>query len=465
MRGPSDRRTERGHASSTRRRKGAQSPDIPRDEEPKAPPARIERPQPTAAGEERAILVGAGPEAQPEDGSVPALDELAELARTAGARVFARVWQRRDRPEAASYLGSGKLEDLRRLAGELGANLILADTDLTPAQVRHMEEALNLRVVDRSELIIDIFAQHARTRQSALQVELAQLQYQAPRLKRMWTHLSRITGGGGIGSRGPGEKQIEVDRRLIQKRIQQLREELAELEGRRVRQAGSRADTFKVALVGYTNAGKSTLMHALTGADVLIEDKLFATLDTRTRRWELGRELEVLLSDTVGFIEKLPHHLVASFHATLEEVRGADLLLHVVNAGDPEAVRRSQSVREVLRSIGAEFIPEWVVLNKVDLLEPVEASILGGKVQARALVSARTGAGLTDLSRMVREQAATRLEITRLEVPLADGKALALLAARARVLEQHFSDTTCTLTAALPAEVKARLQRYVISED
>lgn len=409
--------------------------------------------------------MGTGPEVQPEDGSVPMLDELSELARTAGARVFARLWQRRERPEAASYLGSGKLLELRQLAGELGANLVIADTDLTPAQVRHMEEALNLRVVDRSELIIDIFAQHARTRQASLQVELAQLQYQAPRLKRMWTHLSRITGTGGIGSRGPGEKQIEVDRRLIQKRIQQLREELAELESRRVRQAGSRTETFKVALVGYTNAGKSTLMHALTGADVLIEDKLFATLDTRTRRWELGRGLDVLLSDTVGFIEKLPHHLVASFHATLEEVRGADLLIHVVNAGDPEAQRRSQSVRSVLKAIGAEFIPELVVLNKVDLLEPVEAAILGGKVSARVLVSARKGTGIEDLCAAVREQAAARLEITRLEIPIADGRALAILAGRARILEQHFSDTSCTMTAAVSPELKAKLVHYVLPEE
>lgn len=465
MRGPSDRRTERGHASSTRRRKGAHPPDLPSAEEEKAPPARTARPEPTGAGEERAILVGTGPEVQPEDGSVPMLDELSELARTAGARVFARLWQRRERPEAASYLGSGKLLELRQLAGELGANLVIADTDLTPAQVRHMEEALNLRVVDRSELIIDIFAQHARTRQASLQVELAQLQYQAPRLKRMWTHLSRITGTGGIGSRGPGEKQIEVDRRLIQKRIQQLREELAELESRRVRQAGSRTETFKVALVGYTNAGKSTLMHALTGADVLIEDKLFATLDTRTRRWELGRGLDVLLSDTVGFIEKLPHHLVASFHATLEEVRGADLLIHVVNAGDPEAQRRSQSVRSVLKAIGAEFIPELVVLNKVDLLEPVEAAILGGKVSARVLVSARKGTGIEDLCAAVREQAAARLEITRLEIPIADGRALAILAGRARILEQHFSDTSCTMTAAVSPELKAKLVHYVLPEE
>ncbi len=465
MRGPSDRRTERGHASSTRRRKGSHPPDLPSGEEPKAPPARAARPEPTEADEERAILVGTGPEVQPEDGTAPALDELSELARTAGARVFARLWQRRERPEAASYLGSGKLQELRQLAGELGANLVIADTDLTPAQVRHMEEALNLRVVDRSELIIDIFAQHARTRQASLQVELAQLQYQAPRLKRMWTHLSRITGGGGIGSRGPGEKQLEVDRRLIQKRILVLREELVELESRRVRQAGSRTDVFKVALVGYTNAGTSTLMHALTGADVLIEDKLFATLDTRTRRWELGRGLEVLLSDTVGFIEKLPHHLVASFHATLEEVRGADLLIHVVNAGDPDAPRRSQSVRDVLKAIGAEFIPEMVVLNKVDLLEPAEAMILAGKVSARVLVSARTGTGIEDLCAAVREQAAARLEIARLEVPIADGRALALLAGRARILEQHFSDTSCTMTAALSPELKAKLLHYVLPEE
>ncbi|MSR74852.1 MAG: GTPase HflX [Planctomycetes bacterium] len=422
---------------------------------------RTERPVSPAKAEEQAMLVGVGPEAPDASGNLPMLDELAELARTAGARVMGRMWQRRERPEAATYLGSGKLEELKALCTECGANLVVADTDLSPAQVRQMEEALNLRVVDRSELIIDIFAQHARTRQSALQVELAQLQYLSPRLKRMWTHLSRITGTGGIGSRGPGEKQIEVDRRLIQKRLQVLREELAEIESRRGRQAQGRPGVFKVALVGYTNAGKSTLMRALTGADVLVEDKLFATLDTRTRKWDLGRGADVLLSDTVGFIEKLPHHLVASFHATLEEVRCADLLLHVVNGADPDAERRSKSVRSVLRDIGADFVPELVVLNKIDMLQPVEAEILAKRVDAAVLVSATRGTGMDILADLVRAQAGARLKVTRLRVPVTDGRTLAMLAARARIIEQAYEGETCVLTAALTDELRAKLSIYV----
>lgn len=466
MRSPSDRRNERGHAGQTRRRKGepvCEGMDTNSPDEPSA--ERTERPVAAAKAEEQAVLAGIGPEAPDDSGNIPMLDELAELARTAGARVVGRMWQRRAKPESSSYLGSGKLEELKAQCAESGANLVIADADLSPAQVRQMELALNMRVVDRSELIIDIFAQHARTRQAALQVELAQLQYLSPRLKRMWTHLSRITGTGGIGSRGPGEKQIEVDRRLIQKRIQILREELAEIESRRGRQASGRPGAFKVALVGYTNAGKSTLMRALTGADVLVADQLFATLDTRTRRWELGREVDVLLSDTVGFIEKLPHHLVASFHATLEEVRCADLLLHVVNGADPEAERRSRSVRTVLHQLGADFIPEVVVLNKIDVLQPVEAEILARRVEATHLVSAVSGTGLKELAEFVRLRAGAKLVVTRLRVPVTDGRTLAMLAARARIIEQAYEGEVCVITAALPAELRAHLDKYVRQTD
>ena len=404
--------------------------------------------------DELAILVGAGPAM---DG-VGGLEELHQLALTAGARVLGEVMQRRRTPHPATYLGSGKLAEVKELCEETGATLVITDDDLTPAQVRNMEKVLDLRVIDRSELIIDIFATHAGTRQARLQVELAQLQYLAPRLKRMWTHLSRITGAGGIGSRGPGEKQIEVDRRIIQRRIRDLKHELAEIEARRERQARSRRNIFKVALVGYTNAGKSTLMRRLTGADVLVEDKLFATLDTRTRRWAVASSLEVLLSDTVGFIDKLPHHLVASFHATLAEVRDADLLLHVADAGDLELERRCAVVRRVLKEIGAGEIPEVLLLNKIDILpDPVEATILARRHRAALALSARTGEGSEELSNLVRSRASAGYTRVDIELPAADGATLSLIAREGTLISRECVADRLRVQALVPEALVERL--------
>lgn len=413
---------------------------------------------------ERAVLIGVGPTSPPDGGNLPMLDELAELARTAEARIVGRVWQRRERPHPSTYLGSGKVLELKDACEDREANVVIADDDLTPAQVRNLEEALDLRVIDRSELIIHIFAMHARTRQARLQVELAQMKYLAPRLKRMWTHLSRITGAGGIGSRGPGEKQIEVDRRIIGKRIRDLTAELSEIEGRRERQVRSREDIFKIGLVGYTNAGKSTLMRRLTGADVLVADQLFATLDTRTRRWAMDDGLEVLLSDTVGFIDKLPHHLVASFHATLEEVREADLLLHVVDSGDPDIDKKVRVVREVLGKLGAGQVPELLVLNKVDLLpEPAEATILASRLETEMLTSAVTGEGVDALVAAVRDRATRSHEVVSLEIPAADGRTLALLSRVGRILSQDYQGEVCHLVASVPKTALGELGRYVAS--
>lgn len=455
----SDRNVARGFASITRRRKGTKvAAEKPVPESPAGRP----RTRATGEEEERAILVGTGSEPPPRDGGFPMLDELAELARTAGARVSGRLYQRQDRPHAGSYLGTGKLKELAELARESEANLVITDDDLSPAQVRKMEDAVGMRVVDRSELIIDIFAIHARTEQARLQVELAQLQYQAPRLKRMWTHLSRITGAGGIGSRGPGEKQIEVDRRLVQERIQALRKDLEVIEAREQRLAASRKGVFRVALVGYTNVGKSTLMRALTGADVFIADQLFATLDTRTRRFDAGAGQDILLSDTVGFIRKLPHHLVASFRATLAEVRESSLLLHVVDAGDPEASARADVVREVLEEIGAGGIPEVLVLNKCDLLpNPVDATIVAQHLGAKVCCSAATGEGLDRLRELIRERAGEGFHTVELRIPAADGRALAMVSRVGRVLSRHFEDDVCVVTASLPEDALGPLARYL----
>lgn len=455
-----DSNSARSYASHRRRKKGDPEP------EPKIPVARTERPVDTASTEEAAVLIRVGPEAPPADGQLPMLDELAELTRTAGARVVARLYQRAEHPHAGSYFGKGKLQELKQLCEATNANLVVADTDLSPAQVRHMEEQLLLRVVDRSELIIDIFAIHARTQQARLQVELAQLQYQAPRLKRMWTHLSRITGAGGIGSRGPGEKQIEVDRRIVRRSIQDLRERLAGIEARRERQA-RRPGAYAVALVGYTNVGKSTLMRALTGADVYIADQLFATLDTRTRKWDLGSALHVLLSDTVGFIRNLPHHLVASFHATLEEVREADLLLHVVDAGDPDVSERIEVVRDVLNQIGASAVPEVLVLNKIDLVsDAVELTILERRLGARLRVSAASGEGLEELRNLVRERASSVLRTVNLRVPAADGKTLAFLSRVGRILSSRYDEQDiCHISATVPPGSLSELEPFLDSTD
>ncbi|MEK6248107.1 MAG: GTPase HflX, partial [Planctomycetales bacterium] len=274
------------------------------------------------------------------------LDELDGLAQTVGARTVGRLTQRRERPDATTYLGKGKLEELSTKVAAVEADVVLFDNDLSPGQTRNLEKATGVKVLDRTELILDIFANRAQTHEARLAVELAQLQYSLPRLKRLWTHLSRIEGG--IGMRGPGEKQLEVDRRLVEKRIRDLKRDLTVIQQRKERTVASRSGHMTVSLVGYTNAGKSTLMNRLTDADVLTQDKLFATLDTRTRRWQLPGWGPVLLSDTVGFIRDLPHELIASFKATLEESRQANLLLHVADASNPEALDQIVSVYTVL---------------------------------------------------------------------------------------------------------------------
>ena len=319
---------------------------------------------------ERALLVGA-----PRRGSTDALhceehlDELARLADTAGAVVVGRMVQRVQKPTPRYYLGEGKVEEVRVAAEEAGATLLLFDEELSPVQGKNLENTLKLRVMDRAELILDIFATRARSKEARMQVELAQLEYLLPRLARMWVHLSRIRGG--IGLRGPGETQIETDRRMIRQKISRLKTHLADFERHRavLREGRQRRAVPTAALVGYTNAGKSSLLRALTGADTLIEDRLFATIDTLTREASLGDGRRVRLVDTVGFIRKLPHHLVASFRATLEEVGQADLLLHVIDASHAQWEEQIQVVDAVLAQLGLDRLPVAHVFNKMDRLE------------------------------------------------------------------------------------------------
>lgn len=339
----------------------------------------------TAPSPDRAILVAA----EVPGALLPAeesLNELAELARTAGAEVVARFTQRLDHPNPATYIGSGKVQEIVEAIRQLGANVVIFDDELSPSQQRNLEKALGVKVIDRTALILDIFATRARTREGRLQVELAQHQYLLPRLAGQWSHLERMEGA--IGTRGPGETQIETDRRLIRNRIAKIRRDLEEVRTQRelYRRRRARNNAPVVALVGYTNAGKSTLMRALSGADVLAEDKLFATLDPVTRRISLPSGEIVLLTDTVGFIQKLPTQLVAAFRATLEELEDADLLLHVVDISHPNAYQHVQTVEATLRDLGVHEKPQLIALNKVDLLRHEDGRPVADFDEARAII-------------------------------------------------------------------------------
>lgn len=374
-----------------------------------------------------------------EDVETDPLEELAGLAETAGSLVVGGMTQRRDRPDTATFIGSGKVTELETLVKFHAVDVIIFDNELSAGQVRNLEKTLKVKVLDRTELILDIFATHAQTYESRLAVELAQLEYSLPRLKRMWTHLSRIKMG--VGMRGPGEKQLEVDRRLVEKRISELRTELRQIEERRQRQVQSRSGRMKVSLVGYTNAGKSTLMNALTDAGVLAEDKLFATLDTRTRRWHLPSWGPVLLSDTVGFIRRLPHNLVASFRATLSETREADLLLHVADASNPEVLLQIASVYEVLRELEIEEKDTLLVLNKVDqMAAPEDLTRLLNRYPFAVPISSKTKEGLEELTRAVSRALSRSFLELEVEGDISDGKLMAHLERHGEVLGRRYDE-------------------------
>lgn len=386
---------------------------------------------------EPAILVGVMLPGRPL--SEEPLDELTGLATTAGATIVGQMTQRRDVPDMTTYLGKGKVEELRLLVEANDAEVVIFDNDLSPAQTRNLERALAVKVLDRTELILDIFASRAQTYEARLAVELAQLQYSLPRLKQMWTHLSRLKMG--IGMRGPGEKQLEVDRRLVEKRIHDLGNELKDIHRRRERQVASRRDRMTVSLVGYTNAGKSTLLNTLTGSHVLAEDKLFATLDTRTRRWQLPGWGPVLLSDTVGFIRDLPHHLIASFKATLEEAHQADLLLHVADVSNPAALDQIAAVYGVLEEIGIEAKDTLLVLNKVDRVSSRgQLDAVLARYPKAIPISARKGQGLEQLAAAASAALSREFLDIDVETTIDNGKLMAFLAAHGEVLSKRYSD-------------------------
>lgn len=385
------------------------------------------------------------------------LHELSGLAETAGVEVVGGLTQRRETPDRTLCLGRGKVDELKILVEHAGADVVVFDNDLTPAQIRNLEMALDVKVVDRTELILDIFASSAQTYESRLAVELAQLEYSLPRLKRMWTHLSRIKMG--VGMRGPGEKQLEVDRRLAEKRIHDLRAELDSIERRKERQVAGRRGHMTVSLVGYTNAGKSTLMNALTDADVFAADQLFATLDTRTRRWQLPNWGPVLLSDTVGFIRDLPHRLIASFKATLEEARQADLLLHIADASDPAVFEQIGAVFGVLQELGIEEKDTLLILNKID--SPNAAAILPGLLDRypnAVKTSAVTGEGLEKLRIAVSDALSRSFHDVDVETSVSNGKLMAYLAAKGEVLSQRYNGERVVIHCRLPEKYLARVR-------
>jgi GTP-binding protein HflX len=382
------------------------------------------------------------PAAQPAED----LEEAFALVAAADADVVGEGFlQRRDRPVAATLMGRGKVDEIAEEAQRMKPDAVVVDNDLSPAQVRNLEKAWCCRVIDRSELILDIFASRARTRQARLQVELAQNEYLLPRLRRMWTHLERMEGA--VGTRGPGETQLETDRRLLHKRVHELRTELSEIEARKQREVRSRTDHFRIGLVGYTNAGKSTLLNKLTGSEELVADMLFATLDTRTRRWRLSDGRTVLLSDTVGFIRNLPHHLVASFHATLEETLHADLLMHVVDASHPDAAAQMAAVDEVLGELGSGRIPGLLVFNKVDCVEePIRLQFLtSDRKEPTVFLSARTGEGLDRLEGAVRNELDLCSAVIDVILPAAEGKLASDVRRMGGVLEEeHLEEGSVT---------------------
>ncbi len=395
------------------------------------------RPAETRPPRERILVCGVLFPEQPLEHDGP-LSEAKSLVEAAGAEVVESeepLIQKRPAPDASTLMGRGKVDDVRAAIDLLQPDAVLVDNDLSPAHIRNLEKAWQKRVLDRSELILDIFAARARTAQARLQVELAQMEYLRPRLRRMWTHLERHEGA--IGTRGPGETQLETDRRLIAKRIQDLKGRLREIEEHRRRQVKSRSELFTVGLVGYTNAGKSTLLNRLTGSDEFVADMPFATLDTRTRQWRLSDGRRVLLSDTVGFVQRLPHHLVASFHATLEEALNVELLLHVVDAAHPDAAVQGRAVDETLAGLTSRKA-DVLVLNKIDrVAERLAVQALAqGRAEEIVYVSAHTGEGLEELEAVVRARLDKRSPVVEVRVSAGDGRSIAALKAAGTVLAQ-----------------------------
>jgi GTP-binding protein HflX len=390
------------------------------------------------------------------------LEELERLVDTAGGLVVGEVTQHIDKPNPATYLGKGKVEELRLAIIDTNASLVVFDDELSPSQGKNIEDATGQRVIDRAELILDIFATRARSSEAKMQVELAQLQYMLPRLMRMWAHLEKFRGG--IGVRGPGETQLETDRRLINQRIKLLKNKLDDVQTSRVVQRSGRREAFRASLVGYTNAGKSSILRTIGNApEVFVEDRLFATLDPLTREIDLGENTKVLLTDTVGFIRKLPHNLVASFRATLEEVNEADLLLHVIDASHPVWEEQRDVVEEVLAELGAEKKPMLYVFSKIDALPPEELAAMKERIEnlvpSSVFVSSVTEGGLDPLRQALLVAMREGTQIAEIRLPAEDGKLLADIYRNGSVLSQRTDDGQIVLRARLDEQLAGRIKK------
>ena len=422
-------------------------------------------PQPTRPAAERALLVGIelGSSEWPLRES---LAELGRLAHTAGAEVVSTVTQQLSRPNPRTLIGSGKAEELARTARSLDADVVIFDDELTPSQQGNLERIIgrHTKVIDRTALILDIFGRHAKTHEGRLQVQLAQLQYLLPRLKGMWGHLVREQTRGGIGGRfGQGESQLEIDRRLVRDKISFLKRELAELDKRRAVQSKARWDSgiFRVALVGYTNAGKSMLLNRLTGAGVYVRDELFATLDPTTRTLELEAGRKITVTDTVGFIQKLPTTLVESFNSTLAEARAADLILKVVDAADPNREKQLVAVDEVLARIGASGIPFVSVYNKCDLLDEASCSALASSHPDAVLISALGGTGLQGLRYRIAQRAAQGDTTLTALIPYREGFLQRMVHERCQVIHEQYLPEGLLVTARAPTRVAVMLAPHL----
>ena len=416
----------------------------------------------------RAVLVGVKLRNTLMHETEESLQELQQLAETAGIEVVAVTIQPRNAPNPTYFIGEGKVEEeLKPLIEELNADAIIFDEELSPAQNRNLERALEIATIDRTGLILQVFAQRALTKEARLQVALAQLEYALPRLTRMWTHLSRLATGGGGGRhlRGPGETQLEMDRRWVRRNIAHVRKALDAVEKQRHIQRRNRSEKIKVSLVGYTNAGKSTLFNRLTGEAVLAEDKLFATLDSTTRKLELPQKQQILLSDTVGFIKKLPHQLVAAFKATLEEVLEADLLLHVVDVSHPEAEAQIAAVNVVLEELDATDIPMFMVFNKIDRLksDDEELHILQCQYPDALPISAQRGDGVPALIDALAQRFAKRGTDISLCIPYTEGKALDLLHKHGIVLDTEYTAEAVHVKARLPNRYLKSVSQFLVS--
>ncbi|MCF7955824.1 MAG: GTPase HflX [Phycisphaerae bacterium] len=379
------------------------------------------------------------------------LAELASLVESAGAEVVDRFIQKVYKIKASTYIGSGKAKMLWDRVERFNADVVIFDNDLSPGQIRELEKIIEVKVIDRSELILDIFATRARTRQAKLQVELAQLEYTYPRLTRMWSHLDRVAGGsasGGVGTRGTGEKQLEIDKRLVNKRIAELKRELETIDKRKLREIGGRKGLYKVSLVGYTNAGKSTLMNAITDAGVYVKDQLFATLDTRTKKWQIEGGSEVLLSDTVGFVSHLPHQLVESFKATLEEAVNADLLLHVIDVSSEEVFEQIASVEKVLKEIGCDDKDMLILLNKSDAVSSmIDVESLQTIYPEAICVSAKTGLNMDKVAGAVLAKYKGGDADITVRCHAGDGRVLSFLRAHTEIQSEEYEDSDVVIKA------------------